>query len=138
VFFSQPGNDGLDLFPFVASIQIDRPANPSPDFGTGYSSLAYLQQLPVDCLKIDRSFTSAITASSESKGLIGTFVQLGKDLGLMTLAEGVETTEQLDLLRNEHIDQVQGFLLARPLDPRGLETQILEPARPITDSNFAK
>jgi EAL domain-containing protein (putative c-di-GMP-specific phosphodiesterase class I) len=107
------------------------------DFGTGYSSLAYLQQLPVDCLKIDRSFTSAITASSESTGLIGTFVQLGKDLGLMTLAEGVETTEQLDLLRNEHIDQVQGFLLARPLDPRGLETQILEPARPITDSNVA-
>jgi diguanylate cyclase (GGDEF)-like protein len=108
------------------------------DFGTGYSSLAYLQQLPVDCLKIDRSFTNAITASSESKGLIGTFAQLGRDFGLMTLAEGVETTEQLDLLRNEHIDQVQGFLLARPLDPRALETQILQPARLIADSNVSK
>ena len=91
------------------------------DFGTGYSSLAYLQQLPVDCLKIDRSFTKAITASPESKALIGTFAQLGKDFGLMTLAEGVETTEQLDLLRNEHIDLVQGFLMARPLDPRVLK-----------------
>jgi diguanylate cyclase (GGDEF)-like protein len=108
------------------------------DFGTGYSSLAYLQQLPVDCLKIDRSFTNAMTAFSESKGLIGTFAQLGRDFGLMTLAEGVETTEELDLLRNENIDLVQGFLLARPLDPRVLETQILEPARLIADSNVPK
>jgi diguanylate cyclase (GGDEF)-like protein len=108
------------------------------DFGTGYSSLAYLQQLPVDCLKIDRSFTNAITASSESRGLIGTFAQLGKDFGLMTLAEGVETTEQLDLLRDEPVDLVQGFLLARPLDPRDLEVQILEPARLIADSNVPK
>ena len=52
------------------------------DFGTGYSSLAYLQQFPVDCLKIDRAFTNAITTSPESKALIGTLVQLGKDLGL--------------------------------------------------------
>jgi diguanylate cyclase (GGDEF)-like protein len=108
------------------------------DFGTGYCSLAYLQQLPVDCLKIDRSFTNAITASPESKGLIGTFVQLGKDLGLTTLAEGVETTEQLDLLRNEHIDDVQGFLLARPLDSADLETQILEPARPLQTRRFTR
>ena len=64
------------------------------DFGTGYSSLAYLQQFPVDCLKIDRSFTNAITTSPESKALIATLVQLGKDLGLRTLAEGVETTDR--------------------------------------------
>jgi diguanylate cyclase (GGDEF)-like protein len=105
------------------------------DFGTGYSSLAYLQQLPVDCLKIDRSFTNAITTSPETKALVGTFVQLGKDLGLMTLAEGVETTEEMDLLRNEHVDEVQGFLLARPLDPHTLEIQILEPTRPIAGSS---
>ncbi len=75
------------------------------DFGTGYSSLIYLRQFPVDCLKIDRSFASAITTSPESKALIGTLVQLGKDLGLKTLAEGVETTDQMDHLRGEHVNQ---------------------------------
>ena len=62
------------------------------NFGTGYSSLAYLHRFPVDCLKIDRSFTSAITTSPESKALVAVLVQLGRDLGLKTLAEGVETT----------------------------------------------
>jgi diguanylate cyclase (GGDEF)-like protein len=100
------------------------------DFGTGYSSLAYLRQFPVDCLKIDRAFTNAITTSPESKALIGTLVQLGKDLGLKTLAEGVETTGELDHLRREHVNEAQGFLLARPLDPDILEAQILAPVRP--------
>jgi len=100
------------------------------DFGTGYSSLAYLQQFPVDCIKIDRIFTSAITTSPESKALIGTLVQLGKDLGLRTLAEGVETPGQLDHLRGGEVDEIQGFLLSRPLDPQALETQILAPIRP--------
>jgi diguanylate cyclase (GGDEF)-like protein len=102
------------------------------DFGTGYSSLAYLRQFPVDCLKIDRMFTNAITTSPESKALIGTLVQLGKDLGLSTLAEGVETTNEMDLLRSAHVDQAQGFLLARPLDPGTLETQLLQPTRPTS------
>ncbi len=100
------------------------------DFGTGYSSLAYLQQFPVDCLKIDRSFTHAITTSPESKALIRTLVQLGRDLGLKTLAEGVETADEMDHLRHECVDEVQGFLLSRPLDPRTLEADILAPSRP--------
>jgi diguanylate cyclase (GGDEF)-like protein len=100
------------------------------DFGTGYSSLAYLRQFPVDCLKIDRMFTNAITTSPESKALIGTLVQLGKDLGLKTLAEGVETIGEMDHLRSKHVDEAQGFLLARPLDPQTLETQLLAPGRP--------
>jgi diguanylate cyclase (GGDEF)-like protein len=99
------------------------------DFGTGYSSLAYLQRFPVDCLKIDRAFTDAITRSPEADALIRTLVQLGHDLGLKTLAEGVETTDQLDYLRNEHVNEAQGFLLARPLDPQTLETQLLVPTR---------
>jgi EAL domain-containing protein (putative c-di-GMP-specific phosphodiesterase class I) len=99
------------------------------DFGTGYSSLAYLQQFPVDCLKIDRMFTNAITNSPESKALIGTLVQLGRDLGLRTLAEGVETADEMDRLRDENVDEAQGFLLARPLDAETLETQILMPGR---------
>jgi EAL domain-containing protein (putative c-di-GMP-specific phosphodiesterase class I) len=95
------------------------------DFGTGYSSLAYLRQFPVDSLKIDRIFTSAITTSSESRALIGTLVQLGQDLGLKTLAEGVETPEELSLLRAQNVDLAQGFLLAKPLDPEGLGQLLL-------------
>ena len=104
------------------------------DFGTGYSSLAYLEKFPVDCLKIDRTFTSAIGNSTESRALVRTLVQLGHDLGLTTLAEGVETTEQIDHLRGEHVDQAQGFLMARPLNPDvfaetilGLEPHVVEP-----------
>jgi EAL domain-containing protein (putative c-di-GMP-specific phosphodiesterase class I) len=99
------------------------------DFGTGYSSLAYLRQFPVDSLKIDRMFTSAIGDSPEAKALIGTLVQLGKDLGLSTLAEGVETTDEVDLLRHAGVDQVQGFLLSHPLDPVTLEYELLAPTR---------
>jgi diguanylate cyclase (GGDEF)-like protein len=99
------------------------------DFGTGYSSLAYLQQFHVDCLKIDRTFTNGVTESREAKALLGTLVQLGKDLGLKTLAEGVETSEQINHLRSQRVDEVQGFLLSRPLDPATLEARILAPAR---------
>jgi EAL domain-containing protein (putative c-di-GMP-specific phosphodiesterase class I) len=104
------------------------------DFGTGYSSLGYLRQFPVDCIKIDKSFTNAMDTSSESKALVKTFIQLGKDLGLKTLAEGVETISQMDLLRASNVAEVQGFLFSRPLEPAVLEEQILEPMRP-TDTN---
>jgi diguanylate cyclase (GGDEF)-like protein len=99
------------------------------DFGTGYSSLAYLQKFPVDCLKIDRTFIDTLTASPESRALVRTLVQLGRALGLTTLAEGVETTDQLDQLRDEEVNEVQGYLLSRPLDAATLERQILAPVR---------
>jgi diguanylate cyclase (GGDEF)-like protein len=102
------------------------------DFGTGYSSLAYLQQFPVDCLKIDRMFARAITTSPASKALIGTLVQLGQDLGLKKLAEGIETPGQLEHLRRKHVDEVQGFLFSRPLSPHDLETRVLAPSRTET------
>jgi diguanylate cyclase (GGDEF)-like protein len=105
------------------------------DFGTGYSSLAYLRQFPVDCIKIDRMFTNAITSSPESKALIGTLVQLGRDLGLKTLAEGVETTAQMDHLRDEDVSEAQGFLFARPLDPDTLEAELLAPHRTTVSSS---
>ena len=104
------------------------------DFGTGYSSLAYLRQFPVDCLKIDRTFTSDLDSSPESRALVDTLVQLGKDLGLSTLAEGVETTAEMDTLRDADVDQVQGFLMARPLDPETLEAQFLSPRRQVATS----
>lgn len=85
------------------------------DFGTGYSSLAYLQQFPVDTLKIDRSFIASMASSPESAVLIHTLVQLGKTLGLETLAEGIEGTEQYVQLEREECDSGQGYLYAEPL-----------------------
>ena len=85
------------------------------DFGTGYSSLAYLRQFPIDILKIDRSFVSGIGDSKESEALVHTLVQLGKVLGIETIAEGVETNDQRSRLETEHVDTGQGFLFARPL-----------------------
>jgi diguanylate cyclase (GGDEF)-like protein len=102
------------------------------DFGTGYSSLSYLQQFPVDCIKIDKSFTSAITVSRESEALVRTFVQLGRDLGLKTLAEGVETADEMDILRAQNVDEAQGFLFDRPLAPEALEIRLLVPPRTTT------
>ena len=100
------------------------------DFGTGYSSLASLQQFSIDTIKIDRAFTDAINRSPESDALIRVLVQLGRDLGLRTLAEGVETIDQLDHLRNEHVDDAQGFLLSKPLAPDDLQRLILPELSP--------
>jgi len=86
------------------------------DFGTGYSSLAYLRQFPIDVLKIDRSFVSGITDSSEAVAVVHAMIQLGKALGLETVAEGVENDGQREKLAAENVDTVQGFLFARPLD----------------------
>jgi diguanylate cyclase (GGDEF)-like protein len=91
------------------------------DFGTGYSSLAYLQRFPVDILKIDRSFISTMADSPESGALVRTLVQLGKTLGLETLAEGIEETEQRSQLEREQCDSGQGYLFARPLDADAIE-----------------
>jgi diguanylate cyclase (GGDEF)-like protein/PAS domain S-box-containing protein len=85
------------------------------DFGTGYSSLAYLRQFPVDILKIDQSFISATGDYDGGDALLHTLVQLGKELGLETVAEGIETTEQLHRLQYQQCDTGQGFLIARPM-----------------------
>jgi diguanylate cyclase (GGDEF)-like protein len=91
------------------------------DFGTGYSSLAYLQQFPVDSLKIDRSFISGMGKSPEGDTLIHTLIQLGKALNLETLAEGIEEDGQLAQLRGEQCDVGQGYLFARPLGADEIE-----------------
>jgi len=91
------------------------------DFGTGYSSLAYLQQFPVDTIKIDRSFISSMADSPEAGVLIRSLVQLGKSLGLETLAEGIEATGQYAQLAREHCDSGQGFLFGRPLETDAVE-----------------
>jgi EAL domain-containing protein (putative c-di-GMP-specific phosphodiesterase class I) len=95
------------------------------DFGTGYSSLAYLRQFPVDVLKIDRSFVSGITDTPEAVALVHAMVQVGKALGLETVAEGVENDNQRAQLAAENVDTAQGFLFARPLDVEAV-TRLLE------------
>jgi diguanylate cyclase (GGDEF)-like protein len=92
------------------------------DFGTGYSSLAYLRQFPVDSLKIDRTFITGLELSSEAHALTHTLIQLGKALGLQTLAEGVEQHSQVRELQREGCDLAQGFLFARPLAPDVVES----------------
>jgi diguanylate cyclase (GGDEF)-like protein len=105
------------------------------DFGTGYSSLAYLQRFPVDALKIDRSFISRLGQDSEGETLIRTLVQLGRSLSIETLAEGIEGTDELSLLREEHCDVGQGFLFAHPLEVDACESflcQWVDQAAPST------
>ncbi|MBE2320667.1 EAL domain-containing protein [Solirubrobacter sp. CPCC 204708] len=93
------------------------------DFGTGYSSLAYLQQFPVNALKIDRTFISACDTHDP---LIATLVQLGRSLGLVTIAEGVEDETQLERLRELGCDHGQGYLFAPPLEVAALERLLAE------------
>ena len=85
------------------------------DFGTGLASLAYLRRFPLDTLKIDRSFVSRMTEEAEDEEIVRTIVTLGQNLGLGVIAEGIETQEQLDRLRDLGCDLGQGYHLARPL-----------------------
>jgi len=85
------------------------------DFGTGYSSLSYLSRFPVDFLKIDQSFVAALGTGDAESNLVRTIVELGRSLGLDTIAEGIEETVQLDLLRSLGANLGQGHLLAHPM-----------------------
>ena len=94
------------------------------DFGTGYSSLSYLHRFPFDVLKIDRSFVMGIADSAESRRLVRTIIELGQDLGLRIVAEGVETEAQADHLKALGCNYGQGYFFSRPIDP-GRATELL-------------
>jgi diguanylate cyclase (GGDEF)-like protein len=96
------------------------------DFGTGYSSLAYLKRLPVGVVKVDQSFVAGMLTSVADYGIVNSIIGLGQALGLITIAEGVETAEQLDALWVLGCDQVQGYHLGRPCPP-------LRPPLAVTD-----
>ncbi len=84
------------------------------DFGTGYSSLAYLQNLPVDDLKIDRSFVRDMTTNPKDVSIVRSVIDLAHNLGLTVVAEGIESRAAYDLLRELGCDEGQGFFLGRP------------------------
>jgi diguanylate cyclase (GGDEF)-like protein len=94
------------------------------DFGTGYSSLSYLRSFPFDKIKIDRSFISELAAGGESMAIVRAVTGLGRSLGISTTAEGVETSEQLSLLRSEGCDEVQGYLFSPALSAADAEKMI--------------
>ncbi|QDZ12127.1 EAL domain-containing protein [Devosia ginsengisoli] len=90
------------------------------DFGTGYSSLSYLRSFPFDKIKIDRSFMRDLTSRGDSQAIIKAVIGLGQSLGMSTTAEGVETEEQLEMVRAQGASEVQGFLFSPPLAPAAL------------------
>ena len=100
------------------------------DFGTGFSSLSYLARLPLDTLKIDRSFILHLAAGSKSSALVSTIINLGHSLGLKVVAEGVETEEQSALLALLGCDEIQGFFYSRPVPADLFGQQFLRSLQP--------
>ncbi len=91
------------------------------DFGTGYSSLGYLRQFPVDSLKIDRSFVKDMHTSDDDAAICAAIIAMARELKLKVIAEGVSNDEQLKFLRKHRCDQVQGYLISKPIPVDDLE-----------------
>ena len=104
------------------------------DFGTGYSSLAHLSTLPVDCLKVDRSFIRGLRCGSKEATVVRAIVNLGNSLGKAVIAEGIETASQFDQLREMGCQVGQGFHMSRPLTPQGVDALL---ARTLAEAPFA-
>jgi EAL domain-containing protein (putative c-di-GMP-specific phosphodiesterase class I) len=99
------------------------------DFGTGYSSLSHLVKLPIDSIKIDRSFVAKMTKSNSDARLVRTTILMAQELGKTVIAEGIETEKQYNLLKEWGCDYGQGYLFSRPQDPHGIRsfiTKVLE------------
>ncbi|MFQ5857552.1 MAG: putative bifunctional diguanylate cyclase/phosphodiesterase, partial [Anaerolineae bacterium] len=104
------------------------------DFGTGYSSLSYLNQFPIDTIKIDRTFVSKMGVDGNHSGIVHTMLTLARDLGMDTIAEGVETAEQLAYLKELECEYGQGYHLSKPLDSEAAEALIAH--RAAEQENF--
>jgi predicted signal transduction protein with EAL and GGDEF domain len=96
------------------------------DFGTGYSSLSYLRRFSLDTLKIDRSFVSEMENSSENRAIVQMIMSLGRDLGMEMVAEGVETAEQVSLLKSLGCEYAQGYFFSKPIDQEGMVEVLLK------------
>jgi EAL domain-containing protein (putative c-di-GMP-specific phosphodiesterase class I) len=103
------------------------------DFGTGYSSFAYLTKLPVSCIKIDKSFVQNIEADRDSSVIVKSIIDLGHNLGLKVVAEGVETAEAMELLRSYQCDEIQGYYLCRPITAEMMTKFLQDPPGKLSD-----
>src|SRR4029077_12542789 len=101
------------------------------DFGTGYSSLSYLRSFPFDKIKIDRSFVTELASRDDSMAIVRAVTGLGKSLGIVTTAEGVETEAPFDLLRREGCTQVQGYLSSPPRPAADVEKMLSKVRRRV-------
>lgn len=102
------------------------------DFGTGYSSLSYLNRLPIDTLKIDRSFVMGLEVQAENAAICSAIIAMAHALGLVVVAEGVETEAQKDFLLKQNCDQIQGYLISQPVPAETLENAFLTSAKSTT------
>ncbi|ASA25286.1 EAL domain-containing protein [Paenibacillus donghaensis] len=96
------------------------------DFGTGYSSLGYLQQLPISTLKMDKTFIDSLSEKDYSQAFVQTIIQLGHNMGLEVVAEGVEDSGQLAFLKESGCDKVQGYLVSKPLPESGVNVLLAQ------------
>ncbi|WP_437879932.1 EAL domain-containing protein [Pseudomonas sp. LRF_L74] len=99
------------------------------DFGTGYSSLSYLKRFPVDCVKIDQSFIHDLSANGEDAAITQAIIAMAHGLGLSVVAEGVESDAQMAFLKSQGCDEIQGYLISRPLPAQEFATLLSEAAR---------
>ncbi|MGD8827092.1 MAG: EAL domain-containing protein [Gammaproteobacteria bacterium] len=102
------------------------------DFGTGYSSLGYLKRLPIDAVKIDRSFIKDLTGNAEDRAIVSAVIAMAHALDLKVVAEGVEEAEQYNFLKSRGCDEVQGYLISRPAPAREMERWLLGSWTPQT------
>ncbi|HEX2568492.1 MAG TPA: EAL domain-containing protein [Polyangia bacterium] len=96
------------------------------DFGTGYSSLSYLSRLPLDHLKVDQSFVRRVYERPQNASIVAAIIQMAHSIGLSVIAEGVESTEELDFLVRQGCDEIQGYLFSKPLPLKDFETLLAE------------
>ena len=108
------------------------------DFGTGYSSLSYLRRYPVDRIKIDQSFICDITKHPSSAALVRSILAMASNLGLQTIAEGVETAGQLGYLRKQLCEEMQGFLYSHALPPQGIAQLLMDGAKLPVDETLSQ
>ena len=103
------------------------------DFGTGYSSLGYLKSLPINTLKIDRTFVKDICQDDDDKKIVQSLISLAHSLDMLVVAEGVEEKNQFDLLNQYSCDQFQGYMLSKPIPADDLLEMIKNPQKYIDD-----
>lgn len=101
------------------------------DFGTGYSSLSYLKTLPIDSLKIDRGFVKDICSDDNDQKIVRTLISMAHSMGMRVVGEGAEDQTQFELLSEYAVDEIQGYLLSRPIDPDALESMLKNPQQQL-------